>query len=381
MNAMTETGAGFFEKIAAFLLRSFAAIDRRLLLECDDAEKKKFVFTGLLVFIITLLTAISSFYALTDYLLPEGSVHDAVWYVYLLLCLFLACCWSAIVFNLFRFFVTSVPITDQAGWSGAGDFASLMVQMFFCLVLAVVLGFPIAILMLDSQITFQGKELQRSSLKDVSMTVAFIDQHPRLPELQAAYRKLERLKLDEKALQVQLGAVKDQGEISVDAQAEIRMNQAKQETELKKIQGIRRELDAEFHTLLEKNHSMHLVGKSRFIWQHNLPVTLFIILFIFIVYASLIFSKFLLARGKYEHLMKFEQRTAAIRNGIVEVRSPLYIDKELVRFHRFGTPEAIQAVELKLNSEKKHQIHEYLQEQLEEKTRIALQVLGRLRSR
>ncbi len=381
MSTMRETGVGILEKIEASLLLWFASIDRRLLIKCDDAEKNKFVFTGLLVFIITLLTAISSFYALTDYLLPEGPVHDALWYFYLLLSVFLACCWSAIVFNLFRFFVTSVPTTDQTGWSGLGDFASLMVQMFFCLVLAVVLGFPIAILMLDSQITLQGKELQRSELKELSMTVEFIDKHRRASELQSSYHKLEKLKLDEKALQVQLGAFTDGAEISADAQEAIRANQTRQEAELKNIQGIRQQIDADFRALLEKNHSLHLVGKSRFIWQHNLPVTLFIILFIFIVYASLIFSKFLLARGKYEHLTKFEQRTKAIENGIVEVRGPLYIGKELVQFHRFGTPEAIQTFELKRHSAMKHEVHEHLRERLEEKTRIALQVLGRLRSR
>lgn len=380
---MREVRMNFLEKIEAPLLFWFAGVDRRLLVGCDDAEKYKFTFTGLLVFIITLLTLISSFYGLTDYLLPEDSRHDLVWFLYFLLSIFLSLGWSAIVFNLFRFFVTSVPTTDQTGLSTAGEFASLIVQLFFCLVFAVVLGFPIAILMLDSQISFEGKELQRATLKDVSMTVNYIDSHENTlhTKLDAAYRKLEMLKLDEKSLQVQLAISKRSADLSVEAQAEIRENQLKQETELAQIQKIRQTIDDNFHALLEKNNAMHLVGKSRFIWQHNLPVTLFIILFIFIVYASLIFSKFVLVRGKYEYLMNYENRIPAFRSGIIEEKNPMIISNKLVRFYRFGKPEAIQTAELKWTAEMKRQLDDDLRIRLKRETDIASNVLDRLRSR
>jgi hypothetical protein len=370
-----------FNRFAELLLGWFTATDGKLLSQCHDSEKKKFIFTGALVLIITLMTWMSSFYALADSLMPDGERYTAVWFFYGLFCLFLSLCWAAIVFNLFRFFVSCVATTDKIGFSGIRDFAALATQLFFCLVIAVVLGFPIAIMVLDSQIRYEGRELQRSQLSEISMTVGYMDKHRRHPDLESEYRRLESLKLEEKGLQVQMNLYKNDADRAVEGLTELRTNQRQQEERLAKIREIRGQMDEEFKGARESDRTLHIIKKSRFIWQNNFPITIFMILFIFIVYASLIFSKFLLAKGSYDHLVSYRERYKMYRYGIVEVHSPVKIRGNLVRFHQFHLPEAIQAAELKGFSEKRQQLHDYFAVRLAEKVAAADRVFGRMRSR
>jgi hypothetical protein len=370
-----------FNRFTEILLGWFTATDGKLLSQCHDSEKNKFIFTGALVLIVTLMTWMSSFYALADSLMPEGDRYTASWFFYGIFCLFLSLCWAAIVFNLFRFFVSCVATTDRVGFSGVRDFAALSTQLFFCLVIAVVLGFPIAIMMLDSQIRYEGRELQRSQLSEISMTVGYMEKHRRHPDLESEYQRLQRLKLEEKSLQVQARLYKNDTDQATSAMVELRANQRQQEDRLAKIQEIRGQMDEEFKGARENDRALHIIKKSRFIWQNNFPITIFMILFIFIVYASLIFSKFLLAKGSYDHLVSYRERYKMYRQGIVEVHSPVKIRGNLVRFHQFYLPEAIQAAEVKNFSEKRLQLHGYLQVRLEEKMAAANRVFSRMRFR
>lgn len=368
-------------RFAELLLGWFTATDGKLLSQCHDSEKKKFIFTGALVLIITLMTWISSFYALADSLMPEDELYTAPWFFYGLFCLFLSFCWAAIVFNLFQFFVSCVATTDKIGFSGVRDVASLSTQLFFCLVIAVVLGFPIAIMMLDSQIRYESKELQRSQLSEISMTVGYMDNHRRSLDLESEYHRLERLKLEEKNLQVQVRLYKNDAEQSTSATAELRMNQRQQEERLGKIREIRVQMDNEFRGAQENDRALHIIRKSRFIWENNFPITIFMILFIFIIYASLIFSKFLLAKGSYDYLVSYRERDVMYAQGIVEVHSPVIIEGNLIRFHQFFLPEAWQKSERISFSEKRRLRHDYWQQQLERKMATANRIFDRMWSR
>jgi hypothetical protein len=376
MTALSTSRLGDF---LSNLFETCVAIDSKLLEECDQAELNKFSFSGFLIMIITLLSAISSFYAFTDYLMPENPEHNLSWYLYGTLCIFLALCWSAIVFNLFRFFVVSVPTTDRTDWLSASNISALSVQLFFCLILALVLAFPIAILILNPQIENERISLQHATLRDVSMTVSFIDKHEANTNLLKAYEQLEKLKLDEKALQVRLNSVQRDENLFSEAQANLKSNQQNQETKLFEIKAIRKKIDEDFKKSLNQNRSLHLVGKARFIWQYDLPITIFIVLFIFIIYSSLIFSKFLNSRGAYEFLIQYENRKKWMKFGIIESRGPLYVDGELVRFYHFGAPDAIQSFERRRAEESKNTIHDQLKNDLVRKTSTANKVLNQMR--
>jgi hypothetical protein len=376
MTALSTSRLGGF---LSNLFETCVAIDSKLLEKCDEAELNKFSFSGFLVLIITLLSAISSFYAFTDYLMPENPEHNLSWYLYGTLSIFLALCWSAIVFNLFRFFVASVPTTDQTDWLSASNISALSVQLFFCLILALVLAFPIAILILNPQIENERISLQHATLRDVSMTVSFIDKHEANTNLLKAYEQLEKLKLDEKALQVRLNSVQRDENLFSEAQANLKSNQQNQESKLLEIKAIRQKIDDDFKKSLNQTRSLHLVGKARFIWQNDLPITIFIVLFIFIVYSSLIFSKFLNSRGAYEFLIQYKNREKWMKFGIIELRGPLYVDGELVRFYHFGAPDAMQALERQRAEEAKNIIHDQLTKDLVRNTSAANRVLSQMR--
>jgi hypothetical protein len=376
---MTASSTSSLRRFLGGRLEECLAIDHQLIDKCDETELKKFRFSSFLVLVITLISAISSFYAFTDYLMPENPEHNLSWYLYGTLCIFLALCWSAIVFNLFCFFVVSVPTTDQTDWLSASNISALSVQLFFCMVLALVLAFPIAILILNPQIENERISLQHTSLRDVSMTVSFIDKHEANANLLKAYEQLEKLKLDEKALQVRLNSVQRDENLFNEAQANLKDNQQNQEAKLLGIKAIRKKIDEDFKKSLNQNRSLHLVGKARFIWQHDLPITIFIVLFIFIIYSSLIFSKFLNSRGAYEFFIQYENRKNWMRFGIIESRSPLYVDGELVRFYHFGAPDAIKSFERQRAEEAKNMIHDQLTKDLLRKTSAANRVLSQMR--
>lgn len=334
-------------RLQNLLARWFTASNLELLRRCSRAERMKFFSTGALVFLITLLTAISSIYTLEEALMPPQATHDAKWYLYVALCFFLGIVWTAIVFNLFRFFVATVATNEESGWSSGGDIAAMTVQIFFCAVLAISLGLPLAVMMLKTQIDFEGKTIQRSTLSEISMTVNFLDKHGEHDRLESAYQDLSRFQLKEKDIKARQLFYKENPEKLVEITADLEKNSAQQESARERIFTLRKSIEKDFLEQSDMRRSINLIAKAQFIWKNNFPITIFMIIFIFLVYTSLIIAKFLLPKGSYEYMVQYENRIAACDYGIVDEGNPVVLNRELIRFQRFYMAEVLLQEEIK----------------------------------
>jgi hypothetical protein len=342
-------------RLQNLLARWFTASNLNLLVRCSRAERKKFFSTGVLVFLITLLTAISSIYTLEEALMPPNAAHDLKWYLYVTLCIFLGTVWTAIVFNLFRFFVATVATNEDVGWSRGGDIAAMAVQIFFCAVLAISLGLPLAVMMLKTQIDFEGKAIQRSKINEISMVVNFHDSHALSDDLEAEYQILSNFQVKEKDEKSRLLIYKDNPEKLESIKRGIEKNSENQAEVRAKIAEIRKLIENDFIAESDTRRSINLIAKARFIWEHNFPITIFMMIFIFLVYTSLIIAKFLLPKGRYEYLVSYENRAAACDYGIVDESNPVVLNRDLVRFQRFYIAEILLQEEIK-QTYKSHQL-------------------------
>ncbi len=367
-------------RLQKLLSRWFTASNLELLRRCSAVERMKFFSTGMLVFLVTLLTAISSIYTLEEALMPPQATHDLKWYLYVALCVFLGMVWTAIVFNLFRFFVATVATNEDTGWSSGGDIAAMAVQIFFCAVLAISLGLPLAVMMLKTQIDFEGRTIQRSTLNEISMTVNFLDKHSSYSKLESEYKTLSHLKMVEKNEKSRELIYKDTPEKLQSIKENLQKNSENQEAAKNRITQIRQAIERDFIEQSDTRRSINLIAKASFIWKNNFPITIFMIIFIFLVYTSLIIAKFLLPKGSYEYLVQYENRIAACDYGIVDEGNPVVLNRELVRFQRFHMADALLREEIKQIYKKRQTIYARSQEILEKRLRSSLALLQKKHS-
>ena len=307
--------------------------------------------------------------------MPPQAAHDLKWYLYLALCIFLGIVWTAIVFNLFRFFVATVATNEDTGWSRGGDIAAMAVQIFFCAVLAVSLGLPLAVMMLKTQIDFEGKTIQRSKINEISMVVNFLDKHPRHEDLDSEYQTLSTLQIKEKDQKSRLLIYKDNPDKLDEIKRELEKNSDNQASARTKIADIRKIIENDFVAESDNRRSINLIAKARFIWEHNFPITIFTMIFIFLVYTSLIIAKFLLPKGRYEYLVSYENRIAACDYGIVDEGNPVVLNRDLVRFQHFYMADILLQEEIKQIYKKRQIIYKNSQDTLAHRLSHAIGVI------
>jgi hypothetical protein len=335
-----------------WMYRWFIGCEPYLLFRCGSAEYYKFIFTGILILIITLITGVSSFYVAWDTFVTASVDHDYIWYLEVLLAIGLAVCWTLVIFNLFRFLVAIVASSDAVGWSGIGRIFPFCVQVCVALVLSIAMGFPLSILLLNKQLDTENQMENYLRVDQISMTVKYMDTHPNISSAEAYYEKLQGLKLEEVVLRARANAYKTDNKKFIEVKAALIENQRMQEDQYKDITDIRSKIELDFLKARESELSMHIIKRARFLWVHNAPITVFILLFIFLIYSSLILAKALSAHGLYEYLVKYEARYYMLKNGIEEIHSQVPINEEMLITYRFHFPEILLAKKLEAISNK-----------------------------
>ena len=347
-----------------WMYRWFIGCEPYLLFRCGRAEYNKFISTGMLVLIITLVTGVSSSYVAWDIFVPAAVEHDYMWYSEVLLAFGLASCWTLVIFNLFRFLVSVVTGSDDVGWPGVQGLFSFGVQICVALVLTVAMGFPLSIFLLNSQIDTENQIENNLGIDKVSMTVKFMETHPQMSNLEGHYEKLQKLKLAEVDLRSRAILLKNDKFTSTEIKAALIENQRLQEEQYGQTADIRSQIEQDFLKAKDSELSMHLIKRARFLWAHNAPITVFLLLFIFFIYSSLIVTKVLSPHGLYEYLVKYEARSCALHSGIEEIHLPVPIDGEMVLSHRFHTPDFL------IKENIKHLSKQFGQAELQQKNKL-----------
>lgn len=322
-----------------WILRWFVGCDLALLSRCSRSEQKKFFFISLLMFIITLLTGISSFYVAWDIFISTADLKGFSWYLEVILSCSLALFWTLIVFNLFRFLVVIIPKPDENNLIEIGGLFSIIAQIFVALVLTISMGFPLSLFLLKVQIDLQNNFDNFFLLNQVSMTVDYIDKHPQLSTLNSDYDKLQQLKIAEFDLRARAVLYKNNKTFITEIKTALIDNQRQQDAISIEIYDIRSKIESDFTKIKKTEVSMQLIKRARVLWLNNSPITFFILLFLFLIYSSLIFAKALSPRGIYDYLIRYEGRRSILTYGIEEVQLPVPINGKMLTSYRFNAPE------------------------------------------
>lgn len=333
--------------IPNWLFHLFVGCDPNLISRCSSSEKIKYIFTGALILVVTSLTAVSSIYVVWDIFIAANFVHDYVWYLEVFLGFFLAICWTLIIFNLFRFLITTVARSDEVGFVGISRIFSICVQICISLVLALAMGIPLLLFLLNTQLDIQNKSEINHHPSQISMTVDYLGKHTKITTMDDFYEKLQQLKIVEMNLKIRANLYKNNKKMLDEIKSELIENQKLQEDRLKDIYDLRSEIEKDFLISKESELSMQLIKRARFLWSHNTPIAVFFILFIFLLYSSFIFAKMLSPRGLYDYLVKYEDRNTLLLNGIEEFQLPVSIDGQIVTSHRYHSSDILLTKNIK----------------------------------
>jgi hypothetical protein len=329
----------------------FVGCDPNLISRCSSSERIKFIFTGILVLVVTTLTGVSSLYIVWDIFISANFVHDYIWYLEVFLGYFLAICWTLIIFNLFRVLITTVARSDEVGFYGFGRLFSISLQICISLVLALAMGIPLLLFLLHSQLDIQNKSEVNLRPAQISMTVDYMSKHPKISTMDSYYEKLQQLKTDEFNLKIRSSLYKNNKKMFEEINFDLDLNQALQKDIYKDIYDLRTEIEKDFLLLKESELSMQLIKRAGFLWSHNIPISVFFLLFIFLLYSSFIFAKILCPLGLYDYLVKYEGRNTLLLNGIQEVHLPVSIDGRMVTSFQYHSSDLLLARNVEMLSE------------------------------
>lgn len=329
--------ASFSEWILHWLM----GCELQILNRCSDSERQKFIYSGIVVLVVTLLTGISSIYIAIDVLVPELVQHDGFWYLDLLFAVSIGLCWTAIIFNLFRFFVTTVPSSGRIHYKDPGDLSKIVLQLFFASVLSMGMGIPLTVFFLNSQIDLGHQQENNLKAEKISMTFNFMEKHQLNSKINNQYENLQKLNLKESELQQRSALYKNDVEKFEVLRSELVFNQRQQDEEIGKISTLRQTVEADFKKMKDRDDSLSLNQRVIFIWKHNLPICVFSLSFIFLVYVSLLIAKAITSPGCYELLVKYEGIRSILSKGIVQTHKPAVVDGEKIRFLRYFGPELL----------------------------------------
>ena len=347
-----------------WILHWLMGCELQLLSRCSESERHKFIYAGILVLVVTFLTGISSIYIAIDVLVPALAQHDVTWYLDILFATCIALCWTAIIFNLFRFFIATVPSSGRVNFKDAGELSKLMLQLFFASVLSIGMGIPLTVFVLNSQIDLGHQHENNLKADKISMTFNFMEKHQLNSEINKQYEILQNLKLNEAELQQRSALYKSDVYKLEELKLELVSNQRRQEDEIGKISLLRQAVEADFKKMKEIDHTLSLNQRIVFIWKHNLPICVFSLTFIFLVYVSLLIAKAITTPGCYEHLVKYEGIYSALSKGIVQTHKPAVVDGEQIRFLRFFGPELLFEAERSSLAKNTEALHAQLKKEI-----------------
>jgi len=316
------------------------------------------------VLVVTLLTGISSIYIAIDVMVHELVLHDVAWYLEIIFAVCIGLCWTAIIFNLFRFFVATVPSSGQIRFKDLGELSKLILELSFASVLSMGMGIPLIIFVLNSQIELAHQQENNLKSERMSMIFNFMEKHQLNSEIDNQYEKLQNLKLKEAELLQRSALYKNDVEKFEILRSELVLNQRQQDEEVGKISTLRQTVEADFKKMKDLRYSLSLNQRVMFIWKHNLPICVFSITFIFLVYASLLIAKGITSPACYELLVKYEGIKSVLSKGIVETHKPAVVSGEEIRFIRYFGPELLFEAERASLAKNTTALHDQLKEQI-----------------
>lgn len=264
-----------FHALKGFVYAS-AGVDTQLIYDCPLHERRRNLYIGLLVLMVSLLSFISVIY--TVYNILEASVIDSKYsdYVNFSIALVTGFIWFLVVFNIYRACLTISGIGDGTSRITSDEIKNAIPQLIMALVLALSLGAPLNILLLH---------------REVNHVVTASD--------------IDRLMQNEES------QIKSKAQMLIEAHMDETSNDQMAVSESQVFKELN---DNQEELLIQSSQSfMGLLDK---IYNQNPLLTLLIFVVAIHLYIVPIFLRVLWVKGVYEFKVEFQNQISLADNGI-----------------------------------------------------------------
>jgi hypothetical protein len=334
-----------------------AGADEQLLMQCPMADRVRYAGIGGIVLCTGLLAAVSGGYAFYTIFAPKGDAvsDDPLAWGWVLLSLFFALVWGAIILNMDRFIVSSTGKGDGKDSISGKELLQALPRIIIAFILGIAISTPLEVRILKTEIdaelqkkqdkylielnqnTDAQKEMEMKAKKDdlakvekEQMDIESTFEKRRI-EIQDGRKRLE----DEIAGRIGSGkagegpAAKTQRENLNKQEAELEAKIASKAPEIQGLKDRQKRLTKEID-LIDKSRDVEYKKNQQMAYQldgllerihisHELsfwiPIIIFLVLFS--IEAGPIFFKMMMNKGAYEYLVENNKKRIEAQHGIV----------------------------------------------------------------
>jgi len=322
------------------LLQKIAGKDNYLLDQSSDAERVMYNALGILVLVISLLALISISYSLYLVNFPYGFNKTAKDFFNIIFIILLSFVWTLIVFNFYRFSLSSVSTHKQE--FTVELIPRVVVQVFFAALIGLSISFPLTVVVTHHE---YKEETLKSDVEIVTNLKQNIDRKYST-QLLNLYKELIVI---EAKIQTNQSQIQDYQKLSPNLQSDLpkiqdESNNLQVDSEAVKTQitTLRTQINIEKERINQSIESSNgLVKNIQKAFSKNSKLLLLISLFICIVLVFPSLYQALYIPGIYDYLVEYDNHKILSKHGILPESRNIFIGTEPVHIPYYTFPEEL----------------------------------------
>lgn len=331
---------------------------------CPWSERCKIIGLGMLLVLLGLINLAAAVYALNLVFKPFEQTAGTQTYTAWGLCGLIGTAWGLIIFNLYRFIVSSTGYGDGKSSLSRIELLPMLVQAVLAVVIALCVTLPLSILVCREDLSGQWTTLQTEqsavtkraidSQAELRLFDLYLDQEQSTRELSRKRERLAAINKLKEALLASKGAA-DIGRLErIDADitqltTDLDAVQSKIDKQSTQIATLRKKQAEETQQVDSKVGSIDTLWTqaSRAI-QYARPLFYGTALFLIILHISPVLIRVRSAKGVYEHLVEIQNEITYAKYGIArdalvitDPRAGGTAQERVRRYDRYLAPEKL----------------------------------------
>jgi len=322
------------------LLQRIAGKDNHLLDRSSDAERVMYNCLGILVFVISLLALCSISYSLYLVHFPKGFNQTTRDFLNIIFITLLSCVWTLIVFNFYRFSLSSVSTHKQEFTIGL--LPRLTIQVFFAILIGLSISIPLTVVVTHQE---YKEEVLKNEADILTKLNQSIDKKYNV-ELLKLYKNLIVIDAKNNTNQSQL---QDLQSVSLNVQDQVTQLQ-EESTQLNEnseaiktqISTLREKINFEKEQLkIAIQNDDGLIKNIQKAYAKNSKLMLLICIFICLILVFPSLYQALYIPGIYDYLVEYENHETLSKHGVLPESRNVFIGTEPVHIPYYTYPEEL----------------------------------------
>jgi len=322
------------------LLQRIAGKDNHLLDHSSDAERVMYNCLGILVFVISLLALCSISYSLYLVHFPKGFNQTTRDFLNIIFITLLSFVWTLIVFNFYRFSLSSVSTHKQEFTIGL--LPRLTIQVFFAILIGLSISIPLTVVVTHQE---YKEEVLKNEADILTKLNQSIDKKYNV-ELLKLYKNLIVIDAKNNTNQSQL---QDLQSVSLNVQDQVTQLQ-EESTQLNEnseaiktqISTLREKINFEKEQLkIAIQNDDGLIKNIQKAYAKNSKLMLLICIFICLILVFPSLYQALYIPGIYDYLVEYENHETLSNHGVLPESRNVFIGTEPVHIPYYTFPEEL----------------------------------------